>query len=45
MVYSLEPKMAFPEIGAVGIEDDFLVTADGVERLTNSPDNIIAVKP
>jgi Xaa-Pro aminopeptidase len=45
MVYSLEPKMAFPGTGAVGIEDDFLVTDNGVERLTNSPDNIITVKP
>jgi Xaa-Pro dipeptidase len=45
MVYALEPKMAFPGIGAVGIEDDFLVTDNGVERLTNSQDTLIAIEP
>ena len=45
MVYALEPKMAFPGIGAVGIEDDFLVTVNGVERLTRSQDALIVIKP
>jgi Xaa-Pro dipeptidase len=45
MVYSFEPKMAFPKVGAVGIEDDYLVTDDGVERLTHYQDTIITVKP
>ena len=38
MVFALEPKFAFPGAGVVGIENTFLVTADGLERLTNHPD-------
>jgi len=34
MVIALEPKFVFPGKGVVGIEDDYLVTATGVERLT-----------
>jgi len=33
-VVCVEPKMLFPGEGAVGIEDEFAVTPDGVERLT-----------
>jgi len=43
MVFSFEPKFAFPEKGAVGIEDNYVVTASGVERLTLFDDNIIVV--
>jgi Xaa-Pro aminopeptidase len=34
MVIAYEPKFVFPEIGAVGIENTFLVTAEGMEKLT-----------
>jgi Xaa-Pro dipeptidase len=34
MVFALEPKFVFPGEGAVGIEDDYLVTASGLTRLT-----------
>lgn len=34
MTFALEPKFVFPGVGAVGVEDTFLVTADGLERLT-----------
>lgn len=34
MVIALEPKFVFPGKGVVGLEDDYLVTATGVERLT-----------
>jgi Xaa-Pro dipeptidase len=34
MVIALEPKFVFPGKGVVGLEDDYLVTASGVERLT-----------
>jgi Xaa-Pro dipeptidase len=34
MVIALEPMFAFPGKGIVGLEDDYLVTATGVERLT-----------
>jgi len=34
MVIALEPKFVFPGKGVVGLEDDYLITATGVERLT-----------
>ena len=40
MVIAIEPKFSLPGIGAVGIENCFAVTKEGVERLTLSPDDI-----
>ncbi|MEW6182006.1 MAG: Xaa-Pro peptidase family protein [Bacillota bacterium] len=40
MVFALEPKFVFPGVGAVGIENTVLLTDNGVERLTNYPDEI-----
>ena len=40
MVYAFEPKFSFPGKGAVGIEDDFRVTPNGVELLTMFEDNL-----
>jgi Xaa-Pro dipeptidase len=40
MVFSMEPKMFFPNIGIVGIENTFVVTESGAEKLTIFPDNI-----
>ncbi|MBE0466527.1 MAG: aminopeptidase P family protein, partial [Candidatus Desulforudis sp.] len=40
MVIALEPKFAFPGLGVVGIENTFAVTENGLERLTNYPDEI-----
>ena len=34
MTVALEPKMVYPGIGVVGIEDTFLTTDNGAERLT-----------
>ena len=34
MVFAFEPKFVLPGIGAVGIENSFLVTASGLEKLT-----------
>lgn len=34
MVVAIEPKFVFPGIGVVGLEDDYLVTPSGLERLT-----------
>ncbi len=34
MTIALEPKMVYPGIGVVGIEDTFLTTEKGAERLT-----------
>lgn len=41
MVFALEPKFVFPEVGAVGIENSYLVTGNGVERLTSAPEELI----
>lgn len=40
MVFALEPKFVIPEIGAVGIENTFAVTDDGLEQLTKFPEAI-----
>ena len=43
MTFALEPKMVFPEQGAVGIENTFVVLEDGVERLTPAEEELIEV--
>lgn len=37
MVFALEPKFTFPGLGVVGVEDTFVVTKHGNEKLTSSP--------
>jgi Xaa-Pro aminopeptidase len=41
MVIALEPMFVFPGKGIVGLEDDYLVTATGVERLTLTDQTVI----
>jgi Xaa-Pro aminopeptidase len=41
MVLAVEPKIVFPEIGVVGLENDYLVTKTGVSRLSVTDDAII----
>ncbi len=41
MVFALEPKIVLPGVGPVGIENSWAVTADGVEKLTVAPEEII----
>ncbi|HQJ31290.1 MAG TPA: M24 family metallopeptidase, partial [Syntrophales bacterium] len=36
MVLALEPKFSFPGLGVIGVEDTYLVTAAGAERLTGA---------
>jgi len=43
MVFAFEPKFIFPEIGAVALEDDYVVTQGGVEKLTCADDQIIVI--
>ena len=43
MVFALEPKFVIPEVGAVGIENSFLVTDTGVEKLTLFEEEIIPI--
>lgn len=41
MTIALEPKMIYPGVGVVGIEDTFLTTTDGgAQRLTGLPQDI-----
>jgi Xaa-Pro aminopeptidase len=41
MVFALEPKFVFPGEGAVGLENTYLVTADGFETLTPLDENVL----
>ena len=41
MVIAFEPKFVLPKIGAVGIENTYLITASGAENLTPAPEEII----
>ncbi len=43
MVFAFEPKLVFPDVGAVGVEDDYLVTKEGVERLTTFDDDLLVI--
>ena len=43
MVFALEPKFVFPGVGAIGIENTWAVTADGAERLTRAPEEIVVL--
>lgn len=41
MVFALEPKIVLPEVGPVGIENSWVVTAEGVEKLTLASEEIV----
>jgi Xaa-Pro aminopeptidase len=41
MVFALEPKFIIAGVGAVGIENSFVVTASGIEKITLSDEKII----
>ena len=41
MAFAVEPKMVFPGEGAIGLEDDYLVVANGVRKLSHFEDGII----
>jgi Xaa-Pro dipeptidase len=43
MVFALEPKFVLPGLGAVGIENTWLVGREGVTPLTVAPDDIVTV--
>lgn len=42
-VIALEPKFVIPGVGAVGIENTYTVTADGMKCLTNAPEEMISL--
>ena len=43
MVFALEPKFVLPGLGAIGIENTWVVTDGGVERLTLAPQELVIV--
>jgi Xaa-Pro aminopeptidase len=42
MVLAVEPGVYWPGGGGLRVEDNFLVTADGVEKLSSFPDGVVA---
>lgn len=43
MVIAIEPKFALSGIGAIGIENCFVVTKHGLDKITVSPDDLLVV--
>jgi Xaa-Pro aminopeptidase len=43
MVFALEPMFVFPQQGIVGLEDDYLVTSEGLKRLTLTEQSLIQI--
>ncbi len=43
MVVAVEPKLIFGSYGLIGIEDTYLITDKGAERLTVSPQGLVVV--
>lgn len=43
MVFAFEPKFIFPDKGAIGIEVDFIVRKDRLERVTLTPTDLVAL--
>jgi len=41
MVFAFEPKVVFPGEGAIGIENTFYLSDDGLKRLTHSSDELV----
>lgn len=41
MVFALEPKFVIPGVGAVGVENTYIVEVDGVERVTLSDEQML----
>ncbi|MBM7622857.1 M24 family metallopeptidase [Sporohalobacter salinus] len=44
MTIALEPKLVVPDIGAIGIENTYLVTKDKPEKLTTASEELITIK-
>lgn len=45
MVFAIEPKFIFPDEGSIGIEVDFIVRQDRLERVTDTPLDLVQVGP
>lgn len=44
MVIALEPKFVFPNEGAVGIENTFVVTPQGLDGFNDYPDDLVMIE-
>ncbi|SDY75598.1 Xaa-Pro peptidase family protein [Thermoactinomyces sp. DSM 45892] len=44
MVIAIEPKFTFPEQGVIGIENTYVVTANGLESLSVTSEEIMKIK-
>ena len=42
-VIALEPKFVIPKTGAVGVENTYVVTPDGLKPLTNTPEGLTSL--
>lgn len=42
-IIALEPKFVIPQVGAVGIENTYVVTPEGMKSITNAPEEIISL--
>ena len=45
MVIAVEPKVTFANVGTVGIENTFVITNHGAQRITRGADEIVIVEP
>ena len=43
MVVAIEPKVSFPDIGVVGIENTYVIRKDGAELITTAPEDFIII--
>jgi len=44
-VFTLEPSLMVKNFGAVGIEEDVIITKDGAKYLSHLQEEIIVIKP
>ncbi len=45
MTFAIEPKLIFPGVGHIGVEDTYVLTPEGAEALTTSPDKMMIINP
>jgi Xaa-Pro dipeptidase len=45
MVFAFEPKVVFPGEGAIGIENTFYLSNDGLKQLTYSSEELLIISP
>jgi Xaa-Pro dipeptidase len=43
MVFAFEPKVVYPGVGAVGVENTFWVSADGLKHLTMADEELVVL--